>query len=253
MTTSDQQLPVPQSVLAEEKRIAHAGAPRPLAGACARHPRRVVFGWTRVFVVLIGLNAAFHGKLINDFKIPGLGHAEGDRPDQREVRRPEGRRPARRAGGPGGERSTPPIAPRRSRRCSSRARVAADAGRRLGGRRRRSRARSRRVGAARRQRPDRVLRRAVRPHRLRAAALGHRRDRGPAPRDREPAGIQVEFTGEAESAPPDAGHQRPHRPARGVRDPDGAVPRAGADGDPASVRDRRRARRVPACCSWRRA
>ena len=41
------------------------------AGRCARHPWRVVSTWVGIFVVLIGLNAAFHGKLINDFKIPG--------------------------------------------------------------------------------------------------------------------------------------------------------------------------------------
>src|SRR5206468_6970663 len=34
-------------------------------------PWRVVGTWLGIVVVLIGLNAAFHGKLINDFKIPG--------------------------------------------------------------------------------------------------------------------------------------------------------------------------------------
>jgi putative drug exporter of the RND superfamily len=57
--------------LEEERRIAHEGALARIAGACARRPWRVVAGWAGVFVVLIGLNAAFHGKLINDFKIPG--------------------------------------------------------------------------------------------------------------------------------------------------------------------------------------
>jgi RND superfamily putative drug exporter len=55
----------------EEERIAHSGGLARLARACARHPWRVVGGWIGVFVLLIGLNAAFHGKLINDFKIPG--------------------------------------------------------------------------------------------------------------------------------------------------------------------------------------
>src|SRR3954453_8568489 len=54
-----------------EERVAHTGALARVAGACARRPWRVVFGWLAIFVVLIGLNAAFHGKLINDFKIPG--------------------------------------------------------------------------------------------------------------------------------------------------------------------------------------
>src|SRR5438876_10158032 len=55
----------------EERRLAHSGGLARLAGACARRPWRVVAGWLGVVVVLIGLNAAFHGKLINDFKIPG--------------------------------------------------------------------------------------------------------------------------------------------------------------------------------------
>jgi RND superfamily putative drug exporter len=55
----------------EERRIAQVGTLAHIVGACARHPWRVVAGWVGIFVVLIGLNAAFHGKLINDFKIPG--------------------------------------------------------------------------------------------------------------------------------------------------------------------------------------
>ncbi|HEX6763044.1 MAG TPA: MMPL family transporter [Gaiellaceae bacterium] len=58
-------------VLKEDRRIASTGALAAVAGACARHPGRVIAGWVSVFVLLIGLNAAFHGKLINDFKIPG--------------------------------------------------------------------------------------------------------------------------------------------------------------------------------------
>src|SRR6476646_3111072 len=55
----------------EERQLAHSGGLARLAGACARRPWRVVGGWVGVFVLLIALNAAFHGKLINDFKIPG--------------------------------------------------------------------------------------------------------------------------------------------------------------------------------------
>ncbi len=58
-------------MIQDEQRIAHTGALARIAGGCARHPRRVIGGWLVVFVLLIGLNAAFHGKLINDFKIPG--------------------------------------------------------------------------------------------------------------------------------------------------------------------------------------
>ena len=57
--------------IAEERRIAHTGGLARLAGACALHPWRVVAGWLVVFAVLIGLNVAYHGTLINDFKIPG--------------------------------------------------------------------------------------------------------------------------------------------------------------------------------------
>jgi RND superfamily putative drug exporter len=54
-----------------EERVAHTGGLARVASACAHHPWRVIAGWVSVFVLLIGLNAAFHGKLINDFKIPG--------------------------------------------------------------------------------------------------------------------------------------------------------------------------------------
>src|SRR4051794_23882550 len=60
-----------RELLDEERRIAHTGSLARIAGACARRPWRVVGGWLAIFILLIGLNAAFHGKLINDFKIPG--------------------------------------------------------------------------------------------------------------------------------------------------------------------------------------
>jgi RND superfamily putative drug exporter len=53
------------------ERLAHTGWLARVAGTCARRPWRVIAGWLTVFVLLIALNAAFHGKLINDFKIPG--------------------------------------------------------------------------------------------------------------------------------------------------------------------------------------
>ncbi len=57
--------------LEEERRLAHTGALARMASHFAHHPWRVIFSWIGIFVVLIGLNAAFHGKLINDFNIPG--------------------------------------------------------------------------------------------------------------------------------------------------------------------------------------
>jgi putative drug exporter of the RND superfamily len=58
-------------LIEEERKLAHTGGLARFAGFCARRPWRVVGGWLGIVVVLIGLNAAFHGKLINDFKIPG--------------------------------------------------------------------------------------------------------------------------------------------------------------------------------------
>src|SRR6266702_3714646 len=55
----------------EERRLAHSGGLARLAGHCARHPWRIIVTWLGVVIALIALNAAFHGKLINDFKIPG--------------------------------------------------------------------------------------------------------------------------------------------------------------------------------------
>ena len=71
MSGEDGRGTVDQHRLADEQRIAHEGALARWAGRCARHPWRVVSTWVGIFVVLIALNAAFHGKLINDFKIPG--------------------------------------------------------------------------------------------------------------------------------------------------------------------------------------
>ena len=57
--------------LVEDERIAHTGLLARFVGHCAHHPWRVVFTWIGIFALLIALNVAFHGKLINDFKIPG--------------------------------------------------------------------------------------------------------------------------------------------------------------------------------------
>ena len=57
--------------LEEGRRIAHSGGLARVAGHCARHPWRVVFTWLGIFVALIGLNVAFHGSLVNEFKVPG--------------------------------------------------------------------------------------------------------------------------------------------------------------------------------------
>jgi RND superfamily putative drug exporter len=60
-----------QNTLDEERRIAHSGALARFIGHCAHHPWRVIATWFATVVVLIGLNAAFHGTLKNNFKVPG--------------------------------------------------------------------------------------------------------------------------------------------------------------------------------------
>ena len=196
--------------------------------------------------LLIGLNAAFHGKLINDFKIPGSDTQKATDLITAKF------------GGRKGAALRVVVA---ARRTASDSPTAAAIGKMLvvvAGARRRSSPRTRTTSPTSRARSRRT--RASSPTTGRSAFFdvqfdrtgfelpraGHRLARGSAARDRRSRpGIQVEFTGEAESAAADAGHQRHHRPARGVLHPDGALPRARADGDPAAVRDRRGDRRVP--------
>ena len=60
-----------RSRLEEERRIANAGGLARWARACASHPWRVVFGWLGATVLLIVLVAGFHGSLANEFSVPG--------------------------------------------------------------------------------------------------------------------------------------------------------------------------------------
>ena len=62
--------PAPSQV-DEERRIAHTGALARWAGHCASHPWRVIGTWLVIVVALFGLNIAFHGTLVNEFKVPG--------------------------------------------------------------------------------------------------------------------------------------------------------------------------------------
>jgi putative drug exporter of the RND superfamily len=57
--------------LEHQRRVAHTGFQARMTGHFARHPWRVILTWIAVFVVLGGLNAAYHGTLINDFNLPG--------------------------------------------------------------------------------------------------------------------------------------------------------------------------------------
>jgi putative drug exporter of the RND superfamily len=194
-------------VVREDARIAHTGVLAAFAGACARRPGRVIGGWIAVFVVLIGLNAAFHGKLINDFTIPGsdtqkatdlikakfggekgaalrvvLAAPEGERLDTAERTRAVEKMLV---ASHGSQRSlaenpkdviaiTSPLAPAGAKQLSSDGRIA--------------------YFDARYDRTSWQLPRSgivALENQLRAIG--------------EPAGIQVEFTGEAESAPPTQG------------------------------------------------
>jgi putative drug exporter of the RND superfamily len=53
------------------RRVAHTGTLARMYGRFARHPWRVIAAWFAIFVVLGGLNGAFHGKLVDEFKLPG--------------------------------------------------------------------------------------------------------------------------------------------------------------------------------------
>ena len=241
-------------VAEEARRIAHSGWLARFAGTCARHPWRVIVTWIGSSSSLVGLNAAFHGTLVNDFKIPGHRLPEGDRPDQRQVRRPEGRRAARRAGGARrASGSTRPQRRRRRRRCSPTRPTVQKHDRQQP---RRTSRRSANPLAPDSQpalegRPDRVLRRPVRPDRVRAAAPGHRRRSRTSCARSAPAGIQVAVHRRGREPAAHAGHERHHRPDRRVHHPADPVPRAGADVHPADLRDHRGGRRRSCCCTWR--
>ena len=53
------------------RRVAHTGSLARMYSSFARHPWRVIGAWLAIFVVLAGLNTAFHGKLTDEFKLPG--------------------------------------------------------------------------------------------------------------------------------------------------------------------------------------
>ncbi|HWH15752.1 MAG TPA: MMPL family transporter [Miltoncostaeaceae bacterium] len=55
----------------EERRIAHSGALARFAGACARHPWRVIGIWLAIIVALFALQAPFAGQLRDEFRVPG--------------------------------------------------------------------------------------------------------------------------------------------------------------------------------------
>ena len=71
----DQEAPAIDDVVdarsTEDGRVAHTGALARMSGHFARHPWRVIGTWVAIFVGLGVLNGAFHGKLINDFSLPG--------------------------------------------------------------------------------------------------------------------------------------------------------------------------------------
>ena len=244
MTTSEQHAPVPQSVLAEERRLAHAGTLARIAGALRAPPAACRLRMARDIHRADRPERRVPRPPHQRLQDPRVGHPEGDRPDRREVRRPEGRRAARRARG--AERAAhrhAPLAPPRSGRCSARAARRRRTSPRIRRTCRRSRARSRSRASSRTTGRSRSTTSSsiARDSSCRASGIVSLEDQlrtiGQSGRH---AG-RVHGRGRKRAADP--GPERHHRPARGLRDPDGAVPRARADGDPAAVRDRRGDRR----------
>ena len=90
-------------MIQDEERIAHTGALARWAGRCARHPWRVVGSWGSDLRPPDRPERRVPRQADQRLQDPRLGHAEGDRPDHREVRRPEGRRAAGRPRGSAGQ------------------------------------------------------------------------------------------------------------------------------------------------------
>ena len=192
----------------EEKRIAHTGALARWAGHCARHPWRVVGTWLVVFVSLIALNVAFHGTLVNDFKVPGTDFQKATDLINAKFGGQKGAALRVVVAAPEGQRlnsAEAQAAVDKMLAASKQSQTSLDDGQ-VGRQRHHQPALAGGLAPAVQGRPDRVLRRAVRPDRLRAAALGHRRSRGPAARDRRagrPAG-RVHRRGRERAARPRA-------------------------------------------------
>ena len=248
---------LPEEERGAERLSAHerlsTGALARWARPCATHPWRVVFGWVGIVAVLIVLVATVGGSLRDEFEIPGLGHAEGDRPDRVGVRLRAGRRAERRLRGARGR------AARHAR---------AQGGDRGGDR------------AARRRRefkPDGRTRRASRASAIRSARTrSPTTAASPTPRrsstetiedkDRdavvavedavreavEPAGVTVEYNGEAEFPPIEQGTSEAARPARGDHRAADRLPHVRGDADPDRAGDHGAGDGVPAALHPRR-
>ena len=203
-----------------ERRAAHerlsTGALARWMRACATHPWRVVLGWVGIVVAADRPRRDRRRQPEGRVRDPGLGHAEGDRPDRVRVRGGAGRRPeprlrrARRASG-----STRPSARRRSRTAIAQAqdrRVRADRGRGRDRERRRPVQRGHVLG----RRAHRLRGGPVRPGHLRGGPRGRRRRAGRRPRDGR-AGRRDGRVQRRRRVPADrAGDAGAARPARGA-------------------------------------
>ena len=220
--------------------------------ACATHPWRVVVSWIGIIAVLIVLVATDRRRAARRVRDPGLRHAEGDRPDRVGVRVRAGRgaehrlRRARRASA-----STRRSARRRSRRRSpsSRRRSSSRRTARPGSRAsatRSARTRSPRTGASPTPRRS-STRRSRTPTATQVVAVED------SVREAvKPAGVTVEYNGEAEFPPIEQGTSEalgllaaiivlldrlPH--VRRDAHPDRARDHGARDGVPAAVHPRR--------------
>ena len=223
-----------------------AGGLARFAGTCARHPVAGDRHLVRGLIVLGGLNVAFHGTLVNEFKVPGTDFQKATDLINAKFGAQKGaalagrdRRTGRPAAGP------PPRPAPSSRRCSPQAG------------RRRAKLDENPKNAARDRRPaGHGLQPALR--RTAGSRSSTPSSTGPDSSCRARTSSTLEDQLRRSASRPASRSSSPARPrappprrapasisgcSPAFFDPAGPVPRAGADRDPAPVRDRRGDRR----------
>ena len=232
-------------------RVAHTGSLARMYRAFRPPPVARDRRWLAIFVVLIGLNAAFHGKLINDFNIPGsdvqkatdlinakFGGQKGAAL-RVVVAAPPGQRldtPARAGGDPADARAP---GRRRSTRSTDARRTSAD--HRPAGRG--ARTSSRRTAGSRSSTCSTT-------RRVQAPARRHRRRRGQDAVDRRQGRHRRPVHRRGRERAADAGPVRHHRPDRRVHHPDDPVPGARPDRRSRCSSPSRRWPGRSCCCTW---
>ena len=216
--------------------------------ACATHPWRVVFAWVGIIAVLIFLVVDRRRQPEGRVLDPGLGHAEGDRPDRVRVRVRAGRRPEprlRRARGAAARHARAEGGDRGRHRRAEDAAVQADGGQGRDRERRRPlqrRTRSRTTAGSRTPRRSSTASSTTRTARRSSRCEDAVREAV------EPAGVTAEFNGDAEFPPIEQGTQELLGLLAALIVLLDRLPHARRDGDPDRARARRRSRRR-SCCS----